>query len=93
MTQEQDREDLQHHWDKCCARESFSYALIHADATELIGCVYIDPTDKPAADADNSWWAREVRVGRQSRYLWMTRCRAESPRNGRLRRRAPWAET
>ena len=29
----------------------------------LIGCVYIDPTDKPGGDADISWWVRDEYVG------------------------------
>jgi hypothetical protein len=63
LTLEQDREDLQHHWDECCAHESFNYAVFDADETELVGCVYIDPTDKPGADADISWWVRDEYVG------------------------------
>ena len=63
LTQEQDREDLQHHWDECRAHESFNYALFDADEGEGIGCVYIDPTDKPGADADISWWVRDEYVG------------------------------
>ena len=35
----------------------------HADETELLGCVYIDPTDKPGADADISWWVVDECVG------------------------------
>ncbi|NYE36329.1 RimJ/RimL family protein N-acetyltransferase [Nocardioides cavernae] len=63
MTAEQDREDLQHHWDEAQAHLSFNYALLDADETELVGCVYIDPTDKPGADADISWWVRDEHVG------------------------------
>ena len=59
MTAEQDREDLQHHWDEIQAHESFNYALFDSDETELIGCCYIDPTDKLGADADISWWVRD----------------------------------
>ncbi len=63
MTAEQDREDLQHHADEIERHESFNYALFDADETELIGCVYIDPTDKAGADADISWWVRDEYVG------------------------------
>ncbi len=63
MTAEQDREDLQHHADEMVTHESFNYALFDADETELIGCVYIDPTDKPGGDADISWWVRDEYVG------------------------------
>jgi RimJ/RimL family protein N-acetyltransferase len=63
MTAEQDRADLQHHADEIERHESFNYALFDRDETELIGCVYIDPTDKPGADADISWWVRDEYVG------------------------------
>lgn len=63
MTAEQDREDLQHHADEMESHESFNYALLDADESELIGCVYIDPTDKAGADADISWWVRDEFVG------------------------------
>jgi RimJ/RimL family protein N-acetyltransferase len=65
MTAEQDREDLQHHADEIEAHESFNYALFDEAETELIGCVYIDPTDKAGADADISWWVRDEYVGSQ----------------------------
>ena len=63
MTVEQDREDLQYHWDEVQAHKSFNYALFNADETELIGCCYVDPTDKAGADADISWWVRNEYVG------------------------------
>jgi hypothetical protein len=56
MTHEQDRADLQHHEDEIAAGESFNYALLDADESALLGCVYIDPTDRVGADADISWW-------------------------------------
>jgi RimJ/RimL family protein N-acetyltransferase len=63
MTVAQDREDLQRHADEIERHESFNYALLDAVETELIGCVYIEPTDKPGADADISWWVRDEYVG------------------------------
>jgi hypothetical protein len=63
MTHEMDREDLQHHADEMETHESFNYALFDADETALLGCVYIDPTDKPGADADISWWVVDECVG------------------------------
>ncbi len=63
MTHEQDRADLQRHADEIERHESFNYALFDAEETELIGCVYIDPTDKPGADADISWWVRDEYLG------------------------------
>ena len=63
MTAEQDREDLARHEAEQEAHESFNYALFDDAETELIGCCYIDPTDKPGGDADISWWVREEYVG------------------------------
>ena len=63
MTREQDREDLQHHADEIAAHLSFNYALFDAAETELIGCVYIDPPERPGTDAECSWWVRDEHVG------------------------------
>jgi len=64
MTAEQDREDLQHHADEMERHESFNYALLDADETVLLGCVYIDPPTKVGgADAEISWWVVDFCVG------------------------------
>lgn len=59
MTHEQDRVDLARHEREQDAHESFNYALLNADETELLGCVYIDPAD----DALISWWVVDEYVG------------------------------
>jgi hypothetical protein len=63
MTHEQDREDLQHHADEMERNESFNFALLDEQETALLGCVYIEPTDKPGADADVMWWVVDELVG------------------------------
>ena len=63
MTHEQDREDLAHHAAEMETHESFNYALLDTDETALLGCVYIDPPDKPGADAEISWWVVDECVG------------------------------
>jgi hypothetical protein len=63
MTHEQDREDLARHEAEIAAHESFNYALFDADETALLGCVYIDPPEKPGADAEISWWVVNELVG------------------------------
>jgi len=63
MTREQDAADLQRHADEMETHESFNYALFDEAETELIGCIYIDPTDLPDADAEISWWVRDEHVG------------------------------
>jgi RimJ/RimL family protein N-acetyltransferase len=63
MTAEQDREDLARHEAEIARHESFNYALLDAEETELVGCVYIDPPEKVGADAEISWWVRDEYVG------------------------------
>lgn len=64
MTYEQDRVDLARHEREQHAHESFNYAILNADESELFGCVYIDPpgTDD-GHDADIAWWVRDAAVG------------------------------
>lgn len=60
MTAEQDIEDLQHHADEMERHESFNYAILPADESELFGCIYIDPAateDRRRIEAEVSWWA------------------------------------
>jgi hypothetical protein len=59
MSYQQDRDDLARHEAEIAAQETFNYAVLDAEETELLGCVYIDPPDNesPAgADAVVSWW-------------------------------------
>jgi hypothetical protein len=46
MTVDQDREDLAHHEAEVEQHTSFNYALFDADEAALLGCVYIDPSEK-----------------------------------------------
>ena len=63
MTAEEDRADLARHEAEITAHESFNYALFDAAETVLIGCVYLDPPEKPGADAEISWWVRDEYLG------------------------------
>jgi hypothetical protein len=63
MTREQDRADLARHEAEIAAHESFNYALFDADESALLGCVYVDPPEKPGADAEISWWVVDALVG------------------------------
>jgi hypothetical protein len=63
MTAEQDRDDLARHADEMTRNESFNYALFDSAETALLGCVYIDPPEKPGADAEISWWVVDELVG------------------------------
>ena len=66
MTFEQDRDDLAHHEVEIAAQETFNYAVLDADETELLGCVYVDPPEAgspPGADAVVSWWLVDAAAG------------------------------
>ena len=63
MSREQDHDDLARHEAEIEAHESFNYALFDRDETALLGCVYIDPPEKPGADAEISWWVVDDMVG------------------------------
>jgi hypothetical protein len=66
MTFEQDREDLARHEVEIAAQETFNYAVLDAEESELLGCVYIDPPDErsPAgSDAVVSWWVVDGALG------------------------------
>lgn len=59
MTYAADRADLARHEAEIAAHETFNYAILDKEETELLGCVYIDPPDEksPAGtDAVVSWW-------------------------------------
>lgn len=64
MTFEHDREDLARHEAEIASHETFNYAVLDADESELLGCVYIDP---PPPDSDRdavvSWWVVDHAVG------------------------------
>ena len=63
MTYEADKEDLKRHEVEIAAHESFNYAVLDADESELLGCVYIDPPEvDDAADAVVSWWVVDDKV-------------------------------
>jgi hypothetical protein len=66
MTFEQDREDLARHEAEIASHETFNYAVLNSDESELLGCVYIDPPppdSQSTSDAVVSWWVVDPTVG------------------------------
>ncbi|MDQ7993317.1 MAG: GNAT family N-acetyltransferase, partial [Propionicimonas sp.] len=63
LTRAEDEADLARHEAEIARHESFNYALLDAAESELVGCVYIDPPEKPGADAEISWWVRDEHAG------------------------------
>ncbi|MET9612055.1 GNAT family N-acetyltransferase [Kitasatospora indigofera] len=63
MTFEADRADLARHEREIEAHQSFNYALFDTAESALLGCVYIDPPEKPGADAEICWWVVDELAG------------------------------
>jgi hypothetical protein len=66
MSYEADREDLARHERETAAQETFNYAVLDEEETELLGCVYIDPPEDespPGTDAVVSWWVVDGAAG------------------------------
>ena len=45
--------------DEVEAHESFKLRDLDERETELIGCIYIDPTGLPDTDGEIAWWVRD----------------------------------
>jgi hypothetical protein len=63
MTLEEDRLDLRRHEEEIAAHQSFNYALLDEEETEILGCVYIDPPERAGSDGEVSWWVVDRLVG------------------------------
>jgi hypothetical protein len=66
MSYEANRQDLARHEAEIAAHESFNYAVLDEQESQLLGCVYIDPPDEaapPGSDAVVSWWVVDHAVG------------------------------
>ena len=58
LTFEQDLIDLGWHQKEFQMRSSFAYTVVSPDESEVIGCLYINPTTKGDYDARISMWIR-----------------------------------
>jgi hypothetical protein len=61
---DENRADLVRHADEFAKRIAFAYTVLRLDADEVIGCVYLNPPDDPAAPADavdvRSWVRADI---------------------------------
>lgn len=64
LTLEEDLIDLGWHQREFMNRTSFAYTMVTLDESEVIGCVYINPTRKPGFDAEVYFWVRESELER-----------------------------
>lgn len=60
MSLERNLEDLVRHARDFEQRKGFTYSILDGD--DVIGCVYIYPTDRPDHDADVSSWVTEAQA-------------------------------
>ena len=58
LTLEQDLIDLAWHQKEFALETSFNVAQMSPDERRLLGCVYVDPTEKAGYDAEVSFWVR-----------------------------------
>ncbi len=64
LTFEQDRRELEWHEREIAAQKSFNYAILNADESKLLGCVYLDPPGAERdCDAEVFWWVTDDLVG------------------------------
>jgi len=59
LTFEQDLIDLGWHQKEFQTRRSFAYTVVTPSETQVIGCVYIDPTRRSGFDAEVFLWVRQ----------------------------------
>ncbi len=60
MSLDENREDLVRHAEDFAARTGFTYSVLDGD--DVIGCVYIYPSDHPGHDAHVMSWVRADRA-------------------------------
>ena len=58
LTLEQDLIDLGWHQKESQIRSSFVYAAMSPDERRMLGCIYVDPSEKEGFDAEVYFWAR-----------------------------------
>ena len=68
MSLEENRVDLEMHARHFAERRGFTYSVLDG-ADDVVGCVYIYPTDHPEHDADVRSWVRATRA-ELDRSLW-----------------------
>ncbi len=75
LTLEQNLIDLGWHQKEFQTRRSFAYTVVNPGETEVLGCVYLLPTQKRGYDAEVYLWARqrELANGLEDRLFAATR--------------------
>ncbi len=63
LTIEQNLIDLGWHQKEFQLRRSFAYTIVSLDEKTVLGCVYVEPTQRADYDAEVYFWARETKIG------------------------------
>jgi hypothetical protein len=58
LSLEQDLIDLGWHQKEFQIRRSFAYTVVSPDESRVVGCIYVNPTEKTGYDADVTFWVR-----------------------------------
>lgn len=59
MQLEQNRVDLQRHWDELGAGEAYAYTVLVPDRSTCVGCLYVNPSDASPREAVVAFWVTE----------------------------------
>jgi hypothetical protein len=59
LSLEQDLIDLGWHQKEFQKRRSFTYTVVSLDESEVLGCLYVFPTEKSGYDAEITMWVRQ----------------------------------
>ena len=62
MSLEENLADLQRHADDFAQRRGFTYTVLETGSDDVIGCVYIYPSDQDGFDVDVDTWVRADRA-------------------------------
>jgi RimJ/RimL family protein N-acetyltransferase len=59
FTIEENLADLERHQQEFLDREAFAYTVVSLEESRVLGCVYINPTDRGNAEAKVHMWVRQ----------------------------------
>ena len=59
FTLEENLADLEQHQREFLAREAFAYTVVTLDESRVLGCVYINPSERDNVDAWVNLWVRQ----------------------------------
>jgi len=59
FTLEENLADLERHQQEFLDRKAFAYTVVSLDERRVLGCLYINPTDREGIDAVVYMWARQ----------------------------------